>query len=228
MRTFHHLAAVAVLMLAAAPVSASTIALGTSSHSGFTSMQPEGSPQWGAQAFTLTSALDLAAFELGFVHTAGFTSRVQLVQGGSPGVGTTLFDTTFSDAANPGLAFLYESYSFAVPMTLLPGSYYIVATNELSQNFGWSFGTTQVPSTFGTIGEAFACLDANSESGCNAADPKTSTEWVLLNINGLPLDFRLIEQEPTATAMPEPGTLLLLGGGLVGSAARFRKRRQSV
>jgi hypothetical protein len=72
MKKFRCLTVVAVILLAAVPVAASTIALGTITHTGFTSMQTS---QWGAQVFTLTSPLELAAFEVGFVHTTGFTSR---------------------------------------------------------------------------------------------------------------------------------------------------------
>jgi hypothetical protein len=183
--------------------------------------------QWGAQVFTLTSALDLAAIELGFDHASKFTSRVQLVQG-SPGGGTTLFDTTVSDGDTPLLNFAYESYTIPIPLTLLPGSYYIVATNDNSLNFGWAFGTSQVASVFGTVGAAFVCLDANSAAGCNEADPKASNEWYPANSIGLPLDFRLIKQD-TPTAVPEPATAtLLLLGALVGSAARSRRRRQNL
>jgi hypothetical protein len=226
MKIVPYLVSVAVSLSAASPAAAGTIALGTITHSGFTSMQRS---QWGAQVFTLTSPLELAAFELGLVHTTGFTSRVQLVQGGPPGSGTTLFDTTFSDDASPRLDFLYESYSFAAPMTLLPGTYYIVATNQNSQEFGWSFGTNQTPSTFGTIGAVYVCLDALSANGCNDADPKASLEWMPLTEVNLPLDFRLVEQEPeTPTAVPEPATWTLVAlGGVLGSTARRRVRRHT-
>jgi hypothetical protein len=218
MKTFRYLAVAAALLLAAAPAGAGPIVLGTGSPNGFLTMESE---QWGAQAFTLTSTLDLESFEIGFIHGNAFTSRVQLVEG-TPGSGNTLFDATFSDVANSGLSFLHESYSFAAAMTLLPGSYYIVATNINSPNFGWSFGTSQVASTVGTIGTAYACLDANSPNGCNDADPKASLEWSAIAGTD-PLDFRLVAQDTDATPAPEPATvtLVLLGGAL---AAAHRKR----
>lgn len=212
--------AVAVAIGHAVPAAASTIALGYSSHSNaFIVDESTPNNQWIAQTFTITSALDISAIEIGL---SGFDSdaRVELVQG-SPGSGTTLLDTTISDTTAP----FYASYSVPAAFTLQPDSYYLVLANVGSSNFNWVFGQTAVSSSFGTIGAPYVCLN------CNTADPRASA-WSNGSPYGYgPTDFRLIEADATppngSNAVPEPTTVVLLGSGLLGTFAARRRRRQA-
>lgn len=110
-------------------------------------------------------------------------------------------------------------------------TYYLVITSAAGPNTGWgSFGPTLIE-PLGTVGSAFVGIRGDGGVGdYTYLDPNSPATFDHDNDPNTPEIFNntsfLITGNPaTPAAVPEPGSLILLGTGLAGAAIFLRRKR---
>lgn len=210
-KQFRWLLCAVFLLLAAAPASADSILLGTSGSSNGSGLLVDAG-HFGAQAFTLTSTVQVTGLNLFLARGQGQSLLIQLTNAIGPSA------TSANVLAQTTIAFpsALNGTWISAPLTnlVLPvGTYHIVLS--LSSGDGeWRFLPTILPSSVGTVG----AVRITSPSGVNLTLPPASS---FFGIGAGPFGFQIVGN----THVPEPGTLLLVAMGLGAFIRRSRTTR---
>jgi len=208
---------ICLLASLAMPAFANTVLLGTSNP--FTGAEPIAeSTQAIAQPFTLTTSVSISTIDL-TINKELPTDPLIVQLTDAIGPGTTTSNVVFQTSLSPGsISVSPGNVAIAAPITLGPGTYYIVLSTTDGFGYDWELAQSVLPSSVGTVGHDLYCCFPNPVGSFAPAE-------TFKDITGLnePAQFLFDLQSGSTTSAPEPASMLLVATGT--AALSVRKRR---
>ena len=176
------------------------------------------------QSFTVpigSSVLDSYSFWVGATTTgASYTFETSIYAfGGSGPTGPALFTSDTRTSGGSITESVREDYVTG-GLALTPGAVYIAMIRTIDRSEVHTGFTLAAPLTFGST---YAGGQVYAATGAWVADPTLGTYTT--NLFGAGTDLKFVAQFSAATTVPEPATVLLVGGGLLALGAVRRRRR---
>ena len=154
--------------------------------------------------FTVSSPVTVSALGYNYFGTALNASHIVGIYDSTQ---TLLTSATVTNASTINNGYLYTSVS---PIVLGPGNYWITGTT-LGLNDGWIYQATSI---VGASGLTYDSSWYSSGNGGMLSFPST----LAIGRQYVEVNFLI------GTTVPEPGTLMLLGTGVVGVAGVIRRK----
>jgi hypothetical protein len=170
-----------------------------------------------AQQFTLTSTVTLSSIDLGLNQGLG-TAPIVLQLTNALGSGTTSANVVFQSSIPSTVVptTIGSILNVATPITLGPGTYYLVLSTSDNFGYDWQLASSTLASTVGTVGSSMYCCFPNTVGSFAPAE-------TFKNLTGEPAPYFMFDlQTASAPSVPEPSVLLLL---LPSLSLFFARRR---